>query len=117
MGELERQLTEAARAHTEALKTEVHLQAELKRVEAAAAEEAARLRKENAETLAALKERAEVAVEPAERKALETFSADMLQRLEKELAVRDKQAAEQVCLFCVAFGAKTFSYQLTEKHF
>ena len=102
---LERQLAEATRAQAEALKTEAKLQAELKRVEATAAEESARLRKENAETLAALKERADVAVEPAERKTLEAFSAEMLQRLEKELAVRDKQAAEQVIslLFSVSF--------------
>ena len=81
MGVLERQLVEAARAQAEALKTETHLQAELKRVEAAAAQEAARLRKENADALAALQVRVDVAAEPAERKALETFSADMLQRL------------------------------------
>ena len=96
MGVLEQQLAEAARGQAEALKAEAHLQAELKRVEAAAAVEAARLRQENATALAALRERAEVAVEPSERQTLEAFSADMVQRLERELAVRDKQAAEQV---------------------
>ena len=89
----------AARAQAEALKTEAHLQAELKRVEAVAADEAAWLRKENEEALKALRERADVTAEPAELKVLEAFSADMLQRLERELAVRDKQAAEQVCAY------------------
>jgi len=104
MGVLERQLAEASQAQAEALKTEARLHAELKRVEAAAAEESARLRKENAETLAALKERADVTVEPGERKTLEAFSAEMSQRLEKELAVRDKQAAEQVIFFSFAMA-------------
>lgn len=115
MGVLERQLAEASRAQAEALKTEAHLKAELKRVEAAAVAEAARLRQENAETLAALQQRVEVAAEPAERKALEVFSADVVQRLERELAVRDKQATEQVCTHRVAGAAVHAAFFKNEK--